>query len=66
MWLIAVTVPFAGGSGARSPLNPHSFRRQYPTPGRGMWSFLHTFAKATSESPYSGATVRIGLVQIRS
>lgn len=64
--LVAVSSTLVEGSGLRSTLNPHSFRRQYPTPGLGMRSFLQTFAKATSDSPYSCATFRSGVAQICS
>ena len=51
----------AGGSGGRVLVRlPTAAFAQYPLPGRGICSFRQVLARATSETPYSGANFPIG------
>jgi hypothetical protein len=51
------------GKGIFSGSYPRSTRTQWPTGGRGIWCFSQIFASPTSESPYSFASLRIGVLQ---
>ena len=53
-----------GGSGGRLLVHfPAAAFAQYPFPGRGICNFRQVLARATSDTPYSGANFPIGCDQ---